>query len=267
MDVLHQMLAEWHMFWSFDAQKSVRIHWNCRQVDAACSCLRHSVSQGCFKGFCYKICHVEMAFLFAMQVTTSDVAAFPIFPHREIDTLLAKEAMAEPVVDIVQPLRSAALQHFLSWEGSLFMAEADKGWNGWKLEIHFKHRSKKKDSGFHIGFLMGFMNFSTESVFWSFCGLAARQGYEKALKCSCTTRLHSYGESFSMHKIKIWPQFSGVDFASRLSCLSPLFEKDTFGKSKSTEDTSNFIQENWDQSQVWASASIPELRQRLVVAM
>ena len=62
-----------------------------------------------------------------MQVTTSDVAAFPIVPHREIDTLLAKEAMAEPVVDIVQPLRSAALQHFLSWEGSLFMAEADKG--------------------------------------------------------------------------------------------------------------------------------------------
>eukprot|EP00434_Breviolum_minutum_P013995 symbB.v1.2.012343.t1/scaffold826.1/size159518/10 len=32
--------------------------------------------------------------------------------------------MAEPVVDIVQPLRSAVLQHFLSWEGSLFMAEA-----------------------------------------------------------------------------------------------------------------------------------------------
>lgn len=72
-----------------------------------------------------------MAFLFChqnqMQVTTSDVAAFPIFSRREIDTLLAKEAMAEPVVDIVQPLRSAALQHFLSWEGSLFMAEAGKG--------------------------------------------------------------------------------------------------------------------------------------------
>ena len=73
-----------------------------------------------------------------------------------------------------------------------------------KVGNSFQTQIQKKDSGFHIGFLMGFMNFSTESVFWSFCGLAARQGYEKALKCSCTTRLHSYGESFSMHKIKIW---------------------------------------------------------------
>ena len=139
----------------------------------------------------------------------------------------------------------------------------------WKFS---SNTDPKEDSGFHIGFLMGF---NTDLCFFRWigvlillgCGFVARLGYEKALKCSCTTRLHSYGESFSMHKIKIWPQFSGVDFASRLSCLSPLFEKDTFGKSKSTEDTSNFVQDNWDQSQVWASASIPELRQRLVVAM
>lgn len=97
----------------------------------------------------------------------------------------------------------------------------------WKFS---SNTDPKEDSGFHIGFLMGF---NTDLCFFRWigvlillgCGFAARLGYEKALKCSCTTRLHSYGESFSMHKIKIWPQFSGVDFASRLSCLEILFLK------------------------------------------
>ena len=37
---------------------------------------------------------------------------------------MSKETAAEGAVEVLQPLRSAPLQHFLNWEAYLFMAEA-----------------------------------------------------------------------------------------------------------------------------------------------
>ena len=37
---------------------------------------------------------------------------------------MSKETAAEGVVEVLQPLRSAPLQHFLNWEAYLFKAEA-----------------------------------------------------------------------------------------------------------------------------------------------
>ena len=38
--------------------------------------------------------------------------------------LLTAALASEPLVEVVEPLRSAPLHHFLSWEASLFMSEA-----------------------------------------------------------------------------------------------------------------------------------------------
>ena len=121
MEVLHQMLAEWHMFWSFDVQKSVRIHWNCRQVDAACSssCLRHSVSQGCFKGFCYKICHVEMAFLFAIRTKCRwqlrMLLLFPSFPIEKLTLCWPRKPWQNQSLTLCSPCD--LLRCNISWVG------------------------------------------------------------------------------------------------------------------------------------------------------